>query len=334
MIYDILPVNNYDGNGTTTTFDFDFYIEATDELKVYFISNNGVQTLLTYDVDYSINELRNTEGSYITFPLEGSTYETLKEGEKISLQLHLPISQETQYNNSSLLNLSALEHSFDYLTRLIQIISRRVDLCVKTEEGSEIGADEILANITSLLAQASDMIADMREISDRASEIYDEISRAGDTLENLEESVNNLETSKLDVSGENFPVSVKAIDGQWVFFPNGSKKLILDSTTTNIQAFDLGTSFPDDDYSYEIMFNAEFYHNIQTGNRLYICSGFINNYQTPIPVLYTDSTSKYQNTFCIFPVGADKTIAFKVQSANFDFCEINVLGYRRIGTNS
>ena len=333
MIYDILPVNNYDGNGTTTTFDFDFYVEATDELKVYFISKDGIQTLLTYDVDYSINELRNTEGSYITFPLEGSTYETLKEGEKISLQLHLPISQETQYNNSSLLNLSALEHSFDYLTRLIQIISRRVDLCVKTEEGSEIGAEEILANITSLLAQASDMVADMKEISDKASEIYEEISDASETIINLQNSVDALQTSKLNVSGSNFPQTLTAIDGEWVFYQDGFVELDLDNNTINIQRWDISTSLPIDDYDYEVMFTVEFLHDIMVGNRLYFHSKFVNNYQTSIPLLYVDSSSKYQSTFCTFPVGNDRALAFRAQSINFTLARIRIIGYRRLGTN-
>ncbi len=147
MIYDVLPVNNYQGNNSATTFDFDFYIEDGSQLKVYYFDENSVKTLLTENLDYSINEVKNTNGSYITFPLAGSDYEILKENERISLELSLPISQDTQYNNSSLLNLEALEYSLDYLTRLIQIYARKIELCVKVEECSENTPEELMNTI-------------------------------------------------------------------------------------------------------------------------------------------------------------------------------------------
>ena len=131
MIYDVLPVNNYSGNGSSNLFDFDFYIENPNQLNVFHFDKNGLKKKLIYNLDYSINEFKNLNGSFITFPIKGSEYDILSSEEKISLELTLPISQETQYNNSSLLNLQALEYSLDYLTRLIQIYSRKFDICVK-----------------------------------------------------------------------------------------------------------------------------------------------------------------------------------------------------------
>lgn len=147
MIYEILPVNNYQGNGSSTTFDFDFYIENETQLCVYLFDDAGAKHQLELNVDYSINELKNKNGSFITFPLEGSEYGVLNSSQKISLELVLPISQETQYNNSSLLNLEALEYSLDYLTRLIQIIARKIALCVKVEECSDNTPDELFESI-------------------------------------------------------------------------------------------------------------------------------------------------------------------------------------------
>ncbi len=126
MIYDILPINVYQGNNSATNFDFDFYIENPNQLDVFYYSSTGTKRKLEYGVDYSINELKNPNGSYITFPIENSDYSILSEDEKISLELTLSISQETQYNNSSLLNLQALEYSFDYLTRICQILKSNI----------------------------------------------------------------------------------------------------------------------------------------------------------------------------------------------------------------
>ena len=157
MIYDILPVNNYKGNNSATEFEFDFYIEDETQLKVYLYDKFGVKHLLQYEQDYSINEIQNKNGSYITFPLDTSSYEVLTDEQKISLELNLKACQLTQYGNSSNLNLSALENSFDYITRLIQILKRKIELCLKVEEISDNTPEEFLnsLNQTKIVADNS-----------------------------------------------------------------------------------------------------------------------------------------------------------------------------------
>lgn len=147
MIYDILPVNNYQGNNSSVSFDFDFYIDNPDQIKVYLFNNDNTKHELEYGIDYSITGIKDENGGNIIFPLESSRFGVLSEGQKISLELDLPASQETQYNNSSLLNLETLEYSFDYLTRLIQILKRKLSLCVKVEECSESSPQELLDSI-------------------------------------------------------------------------------------------------------------------------------------------------------------------------------------------
>lgn len=144
MIYDIQPVNNYEGNGSSTTFDFDFYIENESQLEVYFFDEDDNKTKLELDVDYSVNKVKSQNGSYITFPIEGSNYPVLQENQKISIELTLPISQETQYTNSDAYNPDAYEYSLDYLTRLIQIAARKLSRCVKVEECSKNTPDELI----------------------------------------------------------------------------------------------------------------------------------------------------------------------------------------------
>ena len=144
LIYDILPVNNYQGNGSSIVFDFDFYIDNASQLKVYLFDTDGTKRLLQNEVDYSLEGEKNHNGGFITFPLEDSNYAILSDGQKLSLELDIPVSQETQYNNSSLLNLETLEYSFDYLTRLIQILKRKLSLCVKVEECSENTPEELI----------------------------------------------------------------------------------------------------------------------------------------------------------------------------------------------
>ena len=341
MIYDILPVNNYTGNNSTTTFDFDFYIESADELKVYLFGSNGTKTLLTNEVDYLINELKNPEGSYITYPIAGSTHTTLKDDEKISLQMYLPISQETQYNNSSLLNLSALESSFDYLTRLVQIVSRKVDLCIKAEEGTSVVPSEIIDNVVQLgsavLEQAhelEDTLETLDDLVDDATEKYNTVVNNAELISSMQDDITDLTTNKANASGDNFSSSIKAMDGQWVFPSNTPTTLTLDNSTSDKQTFNLATFFPDDSYSYELMIAAEFHHNVSGGNTLYMFLKPLGNGTTAVPFMFSSSSSQHQHNFAIVPIGTERAIAFKTDSSGFTTGEIKLLAYRRIGTNS
>ena len=60
------PINTYEGNYSNKKFDFDFYIENSSELIVKHFSVKGEETLLREGIDYSINEIGNKNGSYIT----------------------------------------------------------------------------------------------------------------------------------------------------------------------------------------------------------------------------------------------------------------------------
>lgn len=222
MIYDITPVNNYQGNGTTTHFDFDFYIEKASQLNVYFFDENNIKIKLQYGIDYSINEFKNPEGSYITFPIENSNYEILNTNQKLSLELTLPVSQETQYNNSSLLNLEALEYSFDYLTRLIQILARKLTLCVKVEECSEISPEQLISSINDKAALVQTSLTAVQNYTAQTQNTYTNLSNlAQETIEEIDEKsdellsliqgdmsiINALENNKANIDFSNVPTS-------------------------------------------------------------------------------------------------------------------------------
>ena len=341
MIYDILPVNNYDGNGSTTTFDFDFYIDSADEIKVYLFSSDGTKNLLVNEVDYQIHEVKNPSGSYITYPIAGSTHTVLSSDEKISLQMYLPLSQETQYNNSSLLNLSALEYSFDYLTRLIQIVARKIDLCIKAEEGEGVAPTEIINNVvtlgTSVLNRANAFattLTTVENLASSATQMYNTVIADAQTITNLQNSVNTLTTSKVNTSGDNFASSVKAIDGQWVY-PNSTIAYFeLDNTSNSKQTFSLSSFLPNDTYSYEVQISGIFHHSVSGGNNLGVYVKAQNNGSTPIPFLYSSSSASYQHNSIIVPIGSEREISFKTDSSGFTTAKIYLLAYRRIGSNT
>ena len=149
------PVNNYAGNNSVTRFDFDFLIEDAKELLVQHTNSLGVQTTLILDKDYTINEIGNKNGSYITFPLAESDYSVLADDEIISLSLELDIEQDKEYANSSKLNFITLEWSFDYITRILQTMSRKIARSVKVQEGSTQTADQLVEALQQAQVNAS-----------------------------------------------------------------------------------------------------------------------------------------------------------------------------------
>ena len=241
MIYDILPVNNYAGNNSSTVFDFDFYIENDKQLKVYLFDENDYKIELVYGVDYLINEFKNNNGSFITFPIENSNYGVLSDKQKISLELVLPISQDTKYNNSSRLNYGTLEYSFDYLTRLIQILSRKLSLCVKVEECSSKTPEELINEINdksyqSVIAEAKASQA-LKEILVAKEDIdfnYDkflQIDEIKNDVLNLIPSNSSLISSYPMISSKYISLEVGASRTQYTAPANGWFNAHIDYTT-------------------------------------------------------------------------------------------------------
>lgn len=188
----IVPVNTYSGNGSTTTFDFDFLVEENSQLIVQTVDEFGAVKDLTVDIDYSINELKNPNGSFITFPLPSSSHSVLSDKEKIVLSLTLPIEQDKEYKNSSKLNLSTLEYSFDYAIRILQILSRAIERCIKVQEGSDILPDDLVKSLFNAEANAK-----QSETNAKASEVATEQLKQ-DTQAIADKALQDIGTAKTD----------------------------------------------------------------------------------------------------------------------------------------
>ena len=204
----IVPVNNYEGNGSTKIFDFDFLIENTDELKVIHISEDGINTALIEGVDYSVNEVGNKNGSYITFPLETSSFPVLKTNERISLALDLSIKQESKFENSAYLNLSVLEWTFDYIVRVLQILNRKIERCVKINEGSENSPDELIDEINdsvSFVKNCADSTEELAQtVENNKNFVVEKVNSFNTLVETTMEDITSTGiTTKADVSLNN-----------------------------------------------------------------------------------------------------------------------------------
>ena len=151
-ISSVVPVNNYTGNNSTTTFDFDFLIERNTELIVTKYDSSGKTVTLTENVDYTIHEVGNTSGSYITFPIAGSTYSVLSPEEILTLSLELEIKQDTPYPQAQNFEPPVVEKSLDYITRLIQILNRKQERSIKVKESPNLDTETLVNHVEEIKA--------------------------------------------------------------------------------------------------------------------------------------------------------------------------------------
>lgn len=142
------PYNNWQGDNSTTKFDFDFLVENQSQLLVFVTAADTVRQL-TYETDYTITGFGNNNGGYITYPINEEN-DKLQNDETITLQLFLPITQQSEYGTSSELNPKDIEHSLDYLTRIAQIQNRQLERSVKVAEGSGTDTEEIVKSINTI----------------------------------------------------------------------------------------------------------------------------------------------------------------------------------------
>ena len=170
MIPEVNPYNNYRGDGSATKFDFDFFIQDGSQLIVEKIDKNDVVVRLVENVDYEIAIIDDEIAGFINFPIEDSEYGVLQEDETLSLQLDLPFSQESEYGQSSLLDLNSIEFSLDYLTRLCQILKRQLERSVKVNEGSDSTPTELLETINNNALVSTNAAALASKKADKAIE--------------------------------------------------------------------------------------------------------------------------------------------------------------------
>ncbi len=199
-------VYNWNGDDSSTTFDFDFLIEDETQLVVMYTDKKGQQSLLIKDVDYTIEEVGNINGSFINYPIEGSEHTTLQRNEIISLILDLPIIQDTPYEESEKLVKSRLERNFDYLTRLIAIQNRKIERSVKVQEGAEQTADELIEALNNAQIESAKNALQSAQSAESATKAAEKA-----TLESvkIQASQEQIEENKQQIEKINTTLSTK-----------------------------------------------------------------------------------------------------------------------------
>ena len=366
----LVPVNYYSGNSSTTNFDFDFLIENESELVVKHINENGKITVLEYGVDYSIHEIGNSTGSYITFPLSNSGFDVLNSNEKISLSLDLVIKQESEFRNSLYFNFQMLEWTFDYIVRILQILARKVDLSVKIDETSLTTPDTLIEalyeakdsaiNSSQEASIASQNAIQAKNNSENTLNIIN--SKYQDFLNSYESSINgllstynscmseiesigidnkaNIALDNLSAAGESHFVKPtqlsNACDGGIVSSVLTIASDITYPTSSN-SSYSLSNYLPNDNNAYMVWLVGQVTTGTTSGNSvsLGVSTDIIPwTQRVYICAAHTRSSSSVSGRgSCILPVGAERTINVLSASAATGKYSLHAVAYRRIGTN-
>lgn len=157
----------YNGNGSTDEFDYDFRVNDKTHLLVIHTDEDAAETTLTVDVDYTVNNVGNENGGTITVTTPPAT------GEKITIKLNQPLTQDDEFTNQGPYLSEVTEARFDYVTRLIQQVSERVDRAVVVDISSDTDPEDLIDELTQAAADAEEANIEAQAAAEQATEAAD-----------------------------------------------------------------------------------------------------------------------------------------------------------------
>ena len=116
MISSETAFNTYTGDNTTDSYNFDFPVQSKNDLRVVEADADGVESVLTVDVDYTVSGVGDAEGGSITL-----TAGNLATDHKLMIRVYPSLKQESDIRNQGGFFPETHEDIFD---RIVQIAQR------------------------------------------------------------------------------------------------------------------------------------------------------------------------------------------------------------------
>lgn len=113
--------NDYNGDGSTTTFAFGFIAWAASEVKVYVRSSDGTETLKTLTTHYTLSPVSYPSAGNVVFVTAPAS------GETVHIIRSQSMAQALDLVNGDSLPSDLIERRFDIIVGLIQNLSERID---------------------------------------------------------------------------------------------------------------------------------------------------------------------------------------------------------------
>jgi len=129
----------YTGNGLSDEYDYDFRVDNKNQLIVYETDDDGVQTTLTVDTDYTVGGVGVDEGGTIT-RVAGN----LPTGYKWYIRSNYQATQETDFASQGGFFPRIHARAFDKLTFLAQQLTDRISRSLRFSDSYSGNADPSL----------------------------------------------------------------------------------------------------------------------------------------------------------------------------------------------
>lgn len=121
----------FPGNGSTTSFPFEFKTTSADEVQVVRLTLSGTSVALVKDSDYTVTlnaDQEATPGGSITYPITGAA---LPAGESLTIAGAVPYSQEADLPSGGAYRASSVEQALDRAVVQVQQLAEEVSRAFK-----------------------------------------------------------------------------------------------------------------------------------------------------------------------------------------------------------
>jgi hypothetical protein len=154
----------YSGNGSTTAFDYGFFVKTDDEIVVTVADAAGAETVKTLTTDYTVSGAGNATGvggtvTFVTAPV--ST-------ERVVVMRTIAMTQAVDLQNRKSVVPAVLESAYDKLTRITQDHKEQLSRSVQVDIFGATDVAALTANI-NIIAGISVSVVAVAGIADDVS---------------------------------------------------------------------------------------------------------------------------------------------------------------------
>lgn len=134
---------SYSGNGSSVTFNVNFYFLADSHLKVTLRAADGTETVKTLTTDYTVSGAGNTSGGSITLgtaPASGVT---------VVITRNVPQTQLVDYQPNDPFPATTHEQALDQLTMEVQQLQEQISRAIKLSTTNTMTSTEFTVGATA-----------------------------------------------------------------------------------------------------------------------------------------------------------------------------------------
>lgn len=225
--------NTYQGNGSTTEFDYQFKVLEAQELIAIKTNSDGLDEILTLNSDYTIAGIGQNSGGSITYPISGAP---LASNQKITLYPVYSLTQTIDFTNQDKAYFELFEEGLDRANLKLKMLKEELNRTIKIGVTSESDPSNYLSDAANYAATASSASTTAVNAAAQAAQSASMINLP----ESLTGHANKFLQVKTDETGYEFTSSSFVLtDDENIFTANQTINAELDADLIKLQGQDI-----------------------------------------------------------------------------------------------